>query len=110
MGCWAPLLVATLAAGCMHSDTKEMKTEAPYGAWTSPLTATRVTAGALRLGEIALDGDDVYWTEGRASEGGRYVIVKRTLDGRIVDVTPAGFNARSRVHEYRRRGDDHPPR
>ena len=77
-----------------------MKTEAPYGAWNSPLTATRVTAGALRLGEIALDGDDVYWIEGRASEGGRYVIVKRTLDGRTVDVTPSGFNARSRAHEY----------
>ena len=93
------MMLVTMA-GCMQQDTKAIKTEAPYGAWTSPLTATRVTAGALRLGEIALDGDDVYWTEGRASEGGRYVIVKRTLDGRNIDVTPAGFNARSRAHEY----------
>ena len=38
--------------------------------------------------------------EGRASEGGRYVVVRRTSDGRITDVTPAGFNVRSRVHEY----------
>ncbi len=96
----APLLVAILAAGCMQQSPRETKTVAPYGAWASPLTAARVTAGALRLGEIALDGGDVYWTEGRASEGGRYVIVRRTPDGRISDVTPTGFNARSRVHEY----------
>jgi len=94
------MVTVSLMAGCMQQDTQETRTEAPYGAWRSPLTAARVTAGALRLGEIALDGGDVYWTEGRASEGGRYVIVKRTLDGLTVDVTPAGFNARSRVHEY----------
>jgi dipeptidyl aminopeptidase/acylaminoacyl peptidase len=28
------------------------------------------------------------------------VIVRRSPDGSIVDVTPAGFNARTRVHEY----------
>ena len=71
----------------------------PYGAWPSPLTAARVTAGALRLDQIQLDGHDVYWLEGRASEGGRYVIVKWTADG-PVDVTPPGFNVRTRVHEY----------
>jgi dienelactone hydrolase len=71
----------------------------PYGSWPSPLTAARVTAGALRLDQIQLDGDDVYWLEGRASEGGRYVIVKWSADG-AVDVTPAGFNVRTRVHEY----------
>ena len=96
----ALLAIASLMVGCMQQDTQQTRTVAPYGAWTSPLTAARVTAGALRLGEIALDGDDVYWTEGRASEGGRYVIVKRTLNGLTTDVTPAGFNARSRVHEY----------
>jgi dipeptidyl aminopeptidase/acylaminoacyl peptidase len=70
-----------------------------YGSWPSPLTADRVTAGALRFDHIQLDGDDVYWLEGRASEGGRYVIVKLTPQG-IVDVTPPGFNVRTRVHEY----------
>jgi dipeptidyl aminopeptidase/acylaminoacyl peptidase len=84
----------------MQQSPGQVRAVAPYGAWASPLTAARVTAGALRLGEIALDGGDVYWTEGRASEGGRYVIVRRTPDGRISDVTPPGFNARSRVHEY----------
>jgi dipeptidyl aminopeptidase/acylaminoacyl peptidase len=72
----------------------------PYGTWPSPLTAARVTAGALRFGDLALDGEDVYWIEGRAADGGRGVVVRRTPDGRMLDVTPAGFNVRSRVHEY----------
>jgi dipeptidyl aminopeptidase/acylaminoacyl peptidase len=71
-----------------------------YGSWPSPLSAARVTAGALRLDQIQLDGDDVYWIEGRASEGGRNVVVRRTPDGEITDVTPPGFNVRTRVHEY----------
>ena len=79
-----------------------------YGAWPSPLTAARVTAGALRLDQIQLDGSDLYWLEGRAAEGGRGVIVRAALapdDSEpalrgIVDVTPPGFNVRSRVHEY----------
>jgi dipeptidyl aminopeptidase/acylaminoacyl peptidase len=68
---------------------------APYGSWPSPWSAARVTAGALRLDQIQLDGEDVYWLEGRASEGGRNVIVRNGAD-----VTPAGFNVRTRVHEY----------
>lgn len=76
----------------------------PYGSWPSPLTAARVTAGALRLDQIQLDGDDVYWLEGRAAEGGRNVIVSASANTlrRIepVDVTPPGFNVRTRVHEY----------
>ena len=76
------------------------QSQIPYGSWPSPLSAARVTAGALRLDQIQLDGEDVYWIEGRASEGGRNVIVKRSADGDITDVTPPGFNVRSRVHEY----------
>ena len=77
-----------------------MSAHKPYGSWPSPLTASRVTAGALRLDHVQLDGEEVYWVEGRASEGGRYVIVRRTADGAIIDVTPTVFNVRTRVHEY----------
>ena len=84
----------------MQPQSESTRTTAPYGAWASPLDAARVTAGALRFGDIALDREDVYWTEGRAAEGGRYVVVRRTPDGRTLDVTPGGFNVRSRVHEY----------
>ena len=76
------------------------QTNPPFGSWPSPLSAARVTAGALRLDQIQLDGGDVYWIEGRASEGGRSVIVRRSGDGEVSDVTPSGFNVRTRVHEY----------
>ena len=55
----------------------------PYGCWPSPLSAARVTAGGLRLDQIQLDDEDVYWLEGRASEGGRNVIVKRSPSGEM---------------------------
>ncbi len=72
----------------------------PFGTWRSPLPAAVVAAQGLRLSSVAIDGDDVYWIEGRAAEGGRHVIVRLTGDGRTSDVVPSGFNARSRVHEY----------
>jgi dipeptidyl aminopeptidase/acylaminoacyl peptidase len=73
---------------------------APYGTWTSPIAAQTVAAAALRLGSVALDGDDIYWIEGRPEDAGRNVIVKRSASGRIADVTPAETNVRTRVHEY----------
>ncbi|MFN2269223.1 MAG: S9 family peptidase [Anaerolineae bacterium] len=73
---------------------------APYGSWKSPITTDLIVSETIGLGQIALDGKDVYWSEGRPSEGGRNVIVRRTPDGRTTDVTPSPFNARTRVHEY----------
>jgi dipeptidyl aminopeptidase/acylaminoacyl peptidase len=73
---------------------------APYGSWKSPITSDLIVAGTVRLGEIEIDGQDVYWTEMRPSEAGRYVIVRRTPDGQLTDVTPPPFNARTQVHEY----------
>ncbi|MBM3819374.1 MAG: S9 family peptidase [Acidimicrobiia bacterium] len=77
-----------------------MPASAPYGTWTSPLPAARVAAGELRLSAVAIDGDDIYWVEGRPQEGGRNVLVRRDAGGRIADVTPPGTNVRTRVHEY----------
>ena len=73
---------------------------APYGSWTSPITADLIASATITLGQIALDGEDVYWSELRPTEGGRVVVVRRSPDGRTTDVTPAPFNARTRVHEY----------
>ncbi|MFN8473151.1 MAG: prolyl oligopeptidase family serine peptidase [Anaerolineae bacterium] len=77
---------------------------APYGSWTSPITAYVAGAAAAvrRLGDfqIAADGGDVYWTEPRPHEGGRMALVRRRANGRIETVTPDGFNIRDRVHEY----------
>ena len=73
---------------------------AAYGTWKSPIAAQTVAAAALRLSSVALDGDDIYWIEGRPAESGRNVLVKRSTDGRIADITPPGTNVRTRVHEY----------
>ncbi len=73
---------------------------APYGSWTSPITSEMIVSKAIRLGSAFASGEDVYWLESRPLEGGRNVLVRRMPDGRVVDVTPAGFNVRSTVHEY----------
>src|SRR6185437_8170264 len=73
---------------------------APYGSWRSPISATLAASSSVSLGQLEVSGDDVYWLEGRPQEGGRYVVVRRAADGTISDVTPAEFNARTRVHEY----------
>ena len=75
-------------------------TTSPYGSWASPITTDLIVAESVGLGQIALDGDDVYWVELRPLEAGRQVVVKRTPDGAGLDVTPAPFNVRTRVHEY----------
>jgi dipeptidyl aminopeptidase/acylaminoacyl peptidase len=72
----------------------------PYGSWKSPTTSDMIVSATIGLGTIALDGQDIYWSEQRPSEGGRNVIVRRTPDGQSTDVLPAPFNARTRVHEY----------
>jgi dipeptidyl aminopeptidase/acylaminoacyl peptidase len=74
-------------------------TTAHYGSWPSPLTARTLAAGMTNLGDLRADGADVYFIEQRPAEAGRQVVV-RWRDGETVDVTPTGFNARTRVHEY----------
>jgi dipeptidyl aminopeptidase/acylaminoacyl peptidase len=73
---------------------------APYGSWKSPITSDLIVAGSIKLGQIALAGEAVYWVEERPSENGRNAIARWTPDGVIEDLTPAGFNVRTRVHEY----------
>ena len=77
-----------------------MAVVAPHGAWASPITPTMLTHAGIGLGEIAADGADVYWMESRPTEAGRSAIVRRAPDGVIEDVSPPGFNSRTRAHEY----------
>lgn len=73
---------------------------APYGSWKSPITSDLIVSETVTLGQIELDGPDMYWLEARPREEGRNVVVRRSPDGRITDVTPPAFNARTRAHEY----------
>ena len=73
---------------------------APYGSWKSPITSDLIVKESIGLAQVRMDGGDIYWIEGRPSEGGRQVVVRRSSDGTTTDVTPPEFNARTRVHEY----------
>jgi len=72
----------------------------PYGAWQSPITPDLIVGSVVGLGDVRLDGEDTYFLESRPAEGGRSVVMKRSADGKIAEVTPAPFNVRTRVHEY----------
>lgn len=74
---------------------------APYGSWTSPITATDLVAGEHPVsGARYLADGQVWWTELRSAEGGRSSVRRYGPDGEPVDVLPAPWNARTRVHEY----------
>ena len=77
-----------------------MKKTARCGSWKSPITSDLIVRESIGLSQVKLAGDDVYWIEMRPSEAGRQVVVWRKPDGERIDMTPAGFNARTRVHEY----------
>lgn len=72
---------------------------APYGAWQSPITSDLIVAGSIGLGQVKLDGDRVYWSESRPTEGGRSVVMQWS-GGQTTEITPTPFNVRTRVHEY----------
>jgi dipeptidyl aminopeptidase/acylaminoacyl peptidase len=78
-------------------------TQRPFGTWPSPLSAELVARGSGRFfaGAWPYPGG-VRWLEYRADEGGRGVLVASDPadGGRPIDITPAAFNVRTRVHEY----------
>ncbi|MET0558080.1 MAG: S9 family peptidase [Solirubrobacterales bacterium] len=78
-----------------------MPNVAPYGSWRSPIDPETVARAGRRLGGATLAADGaVWWAEGRPSEQGRTVLMRRSPGGHPEEVTPAGTNVRTRVHEY----------
>lgn len=76
------------------------KQKKPYGSWNSPITPDPAASKMTPLSQVELDGNDIYWIEGRPKEGGRSTIIRRSAEGSTTEVTPAPFDARTRVHEY----------
>ena len=76
----------------------------PYGAWPSPVTAQSLVAGAAGISEVIADPVRpwlLWWAESRPDEGGRTAVMRCDLRGDDpLEVTPAGANVRTRVHEY----------
>ncbi|MEX2293634.1 MAG: S9 family peptidase [Acidimicrobiales bacterium] len=75
-------------------------TELPYGSWPTPITSELVVRAARLPNGLAVDGDDIWWSEGRPEEAGRTAVLCRTADGRVTEVVAAPWNARTGVHEY----------
>jgi hypothetical protein len=73
---------------------------APYGSWPSPITSDFLVQEVVSLSEVVADDGALWWIEGRPQEKGRQVVVRRDETGRVADVLPEGFSARTRVHEY----------
>jgi dipeptidyl aminopeptidase/acylaminoacyl peptidase len=71
-----------------------------FGSWSSPITAEIVAAAAVPLSEPRVDGEDIYWIEGRPLERGRGVIMLRRADSTPTCVTKDPFDARTQVHSY----------
>ena len=79
--------------------------EAPYGSWKSPITSEVIayrTLGlwpaSLCMGDVMMDGEDVYWWELQPAEKGRCTVRRCTPDGEIVEVTPLPYSARTLAH------------
>jgi dipeptidyl aminopeptidase/acylaminoacyl peptidase len=76
------------------------KKEAPFGTWTSPITAEMVARAGTSLSGAWLSQGSAWFLEGRPLEGGRVVLMRAAPGDGPADVTPAGFNVRTMVHEY----------
>ena len=76
-----------------------IKKKQPYGTWPSAITAELIVSDSISLDEVKLNSKSTYYIERRPQENGRCVIVKVT-GHTAVDMLPAPFSARSRVHEY----------
>jgi dipeptidyl aminopeptidase/acylaminoacyl peptidase len=73
---------------------------APYGSWSSPLSAADVASGASVPTQVRAAGGTVWWSETRPEESGRETVMRCDPDGSVHDVLPPGWNVRTRVHEY----------
>jgi dipeptidyl aminopeptidase/acylaminoacyl peptidase len=73
---------------------------APFGTWTSEITAARVAAGVRPVASPRLVDGRVLWLQSLPEEGGRIAVATCGADGGRRILTPAPFNVRTRVHEY----------
>ena len=60
-------------------------TASPFGFWTSPITSDLVVADSIRLEQIALDGEAIYWSETQPQKQGRTFIYRIGEDGEAVE-------------------------
>ena len=71
----------------------------PYGAWQSPISPQLVARAAAGIGEPLASCGALHWLESRPDEGGRTTLLRQS-GAAAVELTPAPYDVRSRVHEY----------
>jgi dipeptidyl aminopeptidase/acylaminoacyl peptidase len=75
-------------------------TTAPFGSWKSPISAELIATKTTRVDQIVVDGREVYWTELKPAEGGRYALMKKRPNEEPFEVLDSSFNVRTAAHEY----------
>jgi dipeptidyl aminopeptidase/acylaminoacyl peptidase len=73
---------------------------APCGSWASPLTAEALSAGRVNFDDLRSVNGRLYWTQTQPSAGGISALFSSGPDTPATQVSPAGINVRTRVHEY----------
>ena len=77
------------------------KRSAPYGSWRSPISAEMVAASSQHwINQLYAAGEDIYILLRLPEQGGRSTVARLQGDGHIEQLTPATFDARTRVYEY----------
>ncbi len=77
------------------------KRSAPYGSWDSPISAELVAASSQHwINQLHVEGEELYMLHRQPEQGGRSVVARLNGDERIEELTPAPFDARTRVYEY----------
>ncbi|QDH16886.1 S9 family peptidase [Swingsia samuiensis] len=70
------------------------------GHWPSWVTPELVAGKNISFSEIKTVQNWVFWLEGRPEENGRSVVVGRSPEGNMFDLTPPERKVGTRVHEY----------
>jgi len=76
------------------------KMKAPFGSWPSLISAEALAGSSIRYGHIQVDQGCFYWLQSQPENNGRQTIYRYDSDGSVVDMIPAEYSVRSRLHEY----------
>ena len=74
--------------------------EASYGSWKSPITADQMASKSIDFSFPRFFDGQLFWMEFRPSESARTVIVRSDDSGNQQTLTPEGFSAQTKAHEY----------
>lgn len=75
-------------------------TSAAYGSWRSPVTPDLLARGLESIGELAVDGRDIWWAATQPVDKGRTTLLRWREGSGAVERLPEAFSVQSKVYEY----------